>query len=129
MSNVSYKAQLWPDVVNSYRRLVETHEMPFEPMLALVEEIAASPYAFGLYGNTGMCKLSVVQTQEYDPDGEILQVSYDPAQREFTFELQETTSTLYKRWNRKCSADKAFPTFERFLQLKKWFVGVQKQSL
>src|SRR5260221_4811956 len=129
MSRVSYKAKLWPDVVNSYRRLVVTYEMLFEPMLTLVEEIAASPYASYLYGNTSMWNVLVMQTPEYDPDGEILRITYNPSQREFTFELQETTSTLYKRWNRKCSTDDAFRTFERFLQLKKWFVGQEKQSL
>jgi len=56
------------------------------------------------------------------PDGEILRISYDPAACQFTFELQETSSTLYERWTRKSFPENAFRTPERFLELKKWFV-------
>jgi hypothetical protein len=128
MSHVRYKALPWPDVAKSYQRMLEEYKQPFRPMLRLVKDIADSPFAFGLYGSTSMWDVQVVQTEEYDPDGEILKITYDPAHNEFTFELQETSSTLYKRWSRKCSTDKAFQTFERFLQMKKWFVAGQKQN-
>ncbi len=98
-------------------------------MLALLEQIASSRYVHGLHANKSMWDLRVVQTAEYDPDGEILCISYDPAHREFNFELQETASTLYKPWTRKCAAEDAFRTFERFLQLKKWFVEEKKINL
>ena len=122
MSNVRYKAQVWPDVAKSYQRLLESHKLPFEPMLRLVNDIAGSPYAFGLYGNTSMWDVQVVQTEEYDPDGEILKIKYDPSLRLFTFELQETASTKYQRWTKTSASENAFRTFERFLQLKKWVV-------
>jgi hypothetical protein len=76
-----------------------------------------------------MFDLRIVQTSEYDPDGEILIISYDPDCHEFKFELQETASTLYKRWTRKCKEEEVFQTFERFLQLKKWFVEEKKANV
>ena len=122
MSNVRYKARAWPDVAKSYQRMLESYKLPFEPMLRLVKDVADSPYAFGLYGNTSMWNVQVVQTEEYDPDGEILRIKYDPSLQLFMFELQETASTMYKRWSRTAAPENAFRTFERFLQLKKWFV-------
>jgi hypothetical protein len=119
MSPRIYKTSPWSNTATFYRSRSD-----FVPMLHLVERIIASPYVHGLYANTSMWTLQIVQTPEYDPDGEILRIQYDPALREFTFELQETTSTLYKRWSRKCSAHSAFQTFERFLKLKKWFTAL-----
>ncbi|HZU32637.1 MAG TPA: hypothetical protein VFB79_16080 [Candidatus Angelobacter sp.] len=120
MSRPIYKAQTWPDILKLYRSREE--KTRFSPMLVLLEQIASSRYAGGLYANTSMWDVLVVQTQEYDPDGEVLRISYNPGLQEFHFELQETSSTLYNRWARKCPAEKAFHTFERFLQMKKWFV-------
>jgi hypothetical protein len=76
-----------------------------------------------------MWDLLIVQTQEWNPYGEVLRISYDPAVCEFTFELQETPSPRHKHWTRKCPPDRAFQTFERFLELKKWFVEEKKLDL
>src|SRR5215472_16218263 len=122
MSNVRYKARAWPNVAKSYQRMLETYKLPFEPMFHLLKDIADSPYAFGLYGNTSMWDVLVVQTEEYDPYGEILKIKYDPSLRLFTFEPLETGSTKFKRWTRTAAPEDAYRTFERFLQLKKWFV-------
>jgi hypothetical protein len=119
MSPMIYKTSPWSNTAKFYRSRTE-----FAPMLHLVEQIIASPYAYGLHANTSMWTLQIVQTPEYDPDGEILRVQYNPVLREFTFELQETASTKYKRWSRKCSVDNAFQTLERFLKLKKWFTAL-----
>lgn len=112
-----------------YRKGIDEWGWQFEPMAELVQAIVSSRYACGLYANTSMSILQIVQTPEYDPDGEILRISYDPALREFNFELQEAASGLYKRWTRKCAAERAFSTFERFLQLKKWFVEEKGPNL
>ena len=123
MPHRTYKANTWPDIVRLYSSVVASGAgRQFQPVLGLLEQIAASCYACGLHGNKSMWDLLIVQTPEYDPDGEVLRIAYDPALREFTFELQETTSTLYKRWSKKCPPDESFATFERFLHLKKWFV-------
>jgi hypothetical protein len=117
-------------MVELYRSDVEgSVNKVFAPMLVLVEQIASSRYTSGTYGNKSMWDLVIVQTPEYDPDGEVLRISYDPVHREFNFELQETASTLYKRWTRKCSTENAFRTFERFLELKKWFLVEKRTDL
>src|SRR6266700_8024937 len=113
MLQTIYKACTWPEITEAYDRAVEDVSHPFAPMLALVQKIAVSRYSTGLYANKSMWNLLVVQTPEYDPHGEILHIAYDPVLREFTFELQETSSTKYKRWTRKSSAKGAFQTFER----------------
>jgi hypothetical protein len=126
MSHVTYKTSPWAEIVKLYSRAVIGSGSRFEPMLILLQQIASSRYADWLYGNKSMLDLLIVQTPEYDPDGEILKISYAPDLCEFTFEHQETSSILYKRWTRKCTAEDAFQTFERFLQLKKWFLEEKK---
>ena len=123
MSRLNYTTTPWPVIVEYYRDDVSgSVNHPFAPMLVLLEKIALSRYVYGLYGNKSMWDLRIVQTQEYDPDGEGLIIKYDPDRQEFGFELQEAASALHKRWTRKCVAEDAFRTFEQFLQSKKWFI-------
>jgi hypothetical protein len=128
MSHVTYKTSPWAEIVKLYSKAVIGPGSRFEPMFILLQQIASSRYADRLYGNKSMLDLLIVQTPEYDPDGEILKISYAPDRCEFTFEHQETSSTLYTRWTRKCTVEHGFSTFERFLQLKNWFV-VEKPSI
>jgi hypothetical protein len=94
------------------------------PMLKLVEQIQAADYVGNVYGSTSPLQLGISYLPEFDPDKEVLNVDFNRASGQFEFEYQETASPLYKRWKRKCPANDAFPVFNRFLQLKKWFPKV-----
>jgi hypothetical protein len=129
MSRVIFTTTPWPKVVELYRSVTNSSvDHAFAPMLLLLEKIASSRYVHGLHGNKSMWDIRIVQTREYDPHGEILIIRYNPEDREFEFELQETASTLYKNWTRKCAPEDAFRTFERLLHLKKWFIEEKKAA-
>jgi hypothetical protein len=117
------QTQSWRKVTKFYRDI--TQENPFfRPMLELTEQIAASQYASGLYPWTSMHTLCISQTPEADSDGEVLRISLDPRASVLVYDFQETGSTLpkYKHWTRRCSPVEGFSRFERFVQMKNWFV-------
>jgi len=114
----------WPEVVEFYRSLAETHPS-FRHMAALVEEIAASNYARGLYASTSMTTLLISQTEEIDMEKEILSIKLDSAKGVVILDFQETFSKLpkYQHWIRKCPPEEGFARLVGFLQLKGWFVA------
>jgi hypothetical protein len=121
MSRTMYKASTWAEIAIRYGEVFHKATV-FEPVLLLIQQIAGSRYASGTYVQKSMFDLFVVQTPEYDPNGEFIKISYDPELREFTFRLQETASIEFKDFIRKCAAKDGFRTFERILELKKWFL-------
>jgi hypothetical protein len=116
------KTQSWQKVTTFYRDRTEKNPF-FRPMMELAEQIAASKYASGLYPWTSMQTLCISQTPEADSDKEVLRISFDQ-DGALVYDFQETGSTLpkYKHWTRRCSPDEGFSRFERFVQLKRWFV-------
>lgn len=116
------QTQSWQEVTKFYRDITEKHSV-FRPMMELAEQIAASKYAGGLYPWTSMHTLCISQTPQADTDKEVLRISVD-RDGVLVYDFQETGSTLpkYQHWVRRCSPDEGFSRFERFVQLKKWFV-------
>jgi len=123
------QTQSWQKVTMFYRDITGRNPF-FRPMMELAEQIAASKYASGLYPWTSMHTLCISQTPEADSDKEVLRISLDPRDRALVFDFQETGSTLpkYEHWIRRCSPDEGFSRFERFVQLKKWFVDYRPDS-
>jgi hypothetical protein len=123
------QTQSWQKVTKFYRDITEENAF-FRPIMELAEQIAASKYASGLYPWTSMHTLCISQTPEADSDKEVLRISLDPRDGVFVYDFQETTSTLpkYEHWIRRCSPEEGFSRFERFVQLKKWFVDYRPQS-
>jgi hypothetical protein len=119
----------WQEVMKFYRDITEKNSF-FRPMAELTEQIAASKYASGLYPWTSMHTLCISQTPEADSDKEVLRISLDPRDGALVYDFQETGSALpkYKHWIRRCSPDAGFSRFERFVQLKKWFVDSKPLS-
>lgn len=116
------KSRSWPEILRFYRSMANEHGHNWLiPMAELVEQIGTADYARKVYGATSHAQLRVSYLPEFDPDKEVLNVDLDPKSGQFEFEYQETASPLYKRWKKTCSADEAFPAFNRFLKLKKWF--------
>jgi hypothetical protein len=128
-SSMIVQTQTWQKVTKFYRDITEKNTF-FRPMLELAEQIAASKYASGLYPWTSMHTLCISQTPEADSDKEVLRISLDPQDGVLVYDFQETGSTLpkYQHWTRRCSPDEGFSRFERFIQLKKWFVDYRPQS-
>jgi hypothetical protein len=116
------KCRPWPEIAGFYRSKVTAPQLVWlKPMLALVEQIEHSEYAEKIFGSTSHLCLCISYLPEHEPDKEVLYVSLNHKTGNFELEYVETASSLYKRWKRKCSAEEAFPVFNRFLQQKKWF--------
>lgn len=122
------QTQSWQKVTKFYRDITEKNPV-FRPMTELAEKIAASKYASGFYPWTSMHTLCISQTPEADSEKEVLRISLGPRDGALVYDFQETGSTLpkYKHWIRRCSPDEGFTRFERFVQLKKWFVDYGPQ--
>lgn len=117
------KSRPWSEIAKFYRSMVADHGLVWlTPMLGLVEQIEHAEYAEKIFGSTSLARLRISYLPEFEPDKEVLNIDLNRETGEFEFEYQETASTLYKRWRRKCSANEAFPVFNRFLQRKKWFL-------
>ena len=124
------QTQSWQKVTMFYRDITGRNPF-FRPMMELAEQIAASKYASRLHPWTSMHTLCISQTPEADLNKEVFRISLDPRDGALVFDFQETGSTLpkYQHWIRRCSPDEGFSRFERFVQLKKWFVNSGPLSL
>jgi len=93
-------------------------------MREMVEQIASSKYANGLYPATSMTTLLIAQTAEFDWDGELIRIHLDAQHDVLIFDFQETSSDLpkYKHWIRHLPTEEGFSYLEKFLRLKKWVV-------
>ena len=114
-----YQSGTWPDKVRFYSDLVHIYHWPFEPMLHLVEQIASSRYADGIYPATSHAMLMVGQTQMWEWKHEMLEIEYSPKDKQFTFTFWERPTT--KPWVTHCSSEDGFQRFERCMAAKKWF--------
>ncbi len=70
---MNVKSQSWKEIADFYRGMVE-HGLDMLPMLRLVEEIAASPYAHGLYPITSMFTLCLSQHPDFEYGQNMLRV-------------------------------------------------------
>src|SRR4051794_24355981 len=81
----------WPEVVGFYRELVNDSGWYFQPMLDLVEFLAASPFAEGLFPTTSVARLCLARTPTIRWEYEMLIIEYDPVGGRFVFTYFETS--------------------------------------
>lgn len=113
------KSRSWSALTKFYRDLVEKYGWDVQPMLQLVEAIAASHYAQGLYGITSHSTLCLSQHAEFEFDRNMLRVEFENGR--FYFRYIETPYSL-KEWKKECAPDEGFATFEHVLKKLKWFM-------
>ena len=115
------KARPWPEIVEFYRNLVESHGWSFEPMLELVRRLEASDYASGLVAYTSVATLIVSQSEANFWRGPELRISFAPSKREFAFTYRQRLDDD-DPWTRTARADEGFEALERFLVKRaRWF--------
>ena len=90
-------------------------------MLRLVEQIASSRYAEGIYPATSHAMLIVGQTPMWEFKREVLEIEYEANDKQFTFTFWEYPTT--KPWITHCSSEDGFQRFERCMAAKKWFAS------
>jgi hypothetical protein len=112
----------WNRAAEFYQALVLTgHDL--SPMVQIIENVAASQYAEGIYGTTSMVTLCISQHQEINWNrGEVLRV--DLLNDRFIFTYKETPLSSTE-WKKECESNYSFSTFEHVMRRLKWFVDLK----
>ena len=121
----------WLDIVAHYRLNYDAGcwGEKYEPMVRLVEAIAASPYAPVLFGRwTSPCRgphrqgeLDLSRTRLLIKRHQMLAVSYVPEEDWFLFEYYQAALEP-KPWATACAASEGFAKLERVLCKRlRWF--------
>jgi hypothetical protein len=114
--------RLWPDVVCFYQDLASTHGWKIDPMLKLVEQIAASGFAVGLFPYTSHSTLCIAHTHKPRMRQEELRITFDPTSDEFHFEYWSHPFVKPGPWETRCHSADGFPTLKRILLKRtRWF--------
>jgi hypothetical protein len=115
-----FKSRSWGDIARSFAELAEANSY-FQPMSQLVSEIATSKYAIGLFPIKSMHDLWISQSEEFEMWHEALLIRFDVINHKFLFQYVENPY-VKNPWQRECPEATGFQTFERFLEMKKWFL-------
>ena len=116
---MSIKSRSWGEIAGFYRGLVEQHGWDMQPMLRLVEDIAASRYARGAYAATSHATLCLALHPEFEMYQNTLRIDFE--QGRFIFSYSE--SPYLKAWKKECDRAEAFSTFEHVMRRLKWFLN------
>jgi hypothetical protein len=115
----SVKSRSWRELARFYRGLIEEHGWNLWPMLRLVEAIAASRYAQGVYAATSLAVLYLSQHSEFEFEQNTVRVEF--ANGGFAFRYRESPYDS-KEWKKECEADEGFATFEHVMKKLRWFI-------
>lgn len=120
------KSRTWDSVVTEYEDLVQVYHWSYEPMMELVQQIAASSYVLHpkvtkLFPATSMVTLMIATTEEFLWKSDILEIEYDQRTQTLQFDFREAYPiSKAGHWSRTATSANSFAVFERFLQLKHW---------
>ena len=125
MDDVEIEPASWPEIVEFYRHLTSEHGWAFQPMVRLVEQIAASEYAFGMFPYTSHSTLCIARTHHVRRGREELEITFDPVAQQFHFEYWSNPYVRIVRqgpWRRTCNEADGFSVLERILLKRvRWF--------
>ena len=107
------RAEPWENIVKHYRLCIGHWQC--EPMLHLVESLAASSVANELFPTTSMHTLLITDSEQFYHDDNVLFISYNPKKREFEFEHRTLS---HKNDKKICSEEEVFQTLRLFLKYK-----------
>jgi hypothetical protein len=117
------KAREWSKIAEFYQSLDRSDMLP---MAQLVEEIAASSYAQGVYGATSMFTLCISQHQEFEYDRNMLRVDF--IKGHFTFTYKESPFAR-NDWKKECERNEGFRTFEHVIHCLNWFLNLDEGAI
>jgi hypothetical protein len=108
----------WKDIAAFYRDLV-SRGMQIQAMLHLTEQIEASRYATGIFGETSMHDLCVMQTAGAFWEGPYLRIS---PRFDGTIEFRYLdTHVIARQWHRVVKDEDAFARLIGFFDQLHWF--------
>jgi hypothetical protein len=115
----------WKDIAAFYRDLVR-RGMQIQGMLHLTEQIEASRYATGIFGETSMHDLCVMQTAGAFPLGPYLRIS---PRFDGTVEFRYIdTHVSARQWRRVVKDEDAFARLIGFFDQLHWFASERPNS-
>jgi hypothetical protein len=107
----------WNDIADFYRDLVR-RGMQIQGMLRLTEQIEASPYSAGIFGETSMHDLCIMQTSGAFWQGPYLRIS---PRFDGTIEFRYIdTQIIARQWHRVVKEDDAFGRLVGFFDQLHW---------
>ena len=113
----------WKDIVDRYRDLAN-RGMPIQGMLHLTEQIEASRYAAGIFGQTSMHDLCITQTADDGFRGPHLRVS---PRFDGTIEFRYVdTHVTARQWHRVVKEEDAFGRLVGFFDQLHWFAKIAR---
>lgn len=122
-----YESRTWPEMVESYRGLAEGggHQ---GPMLDLVEFIAGSPYASGLFPLESMFELCLSRTRGVRWRHGMLSILYDASVGQFVFTYFEE-SMWPEPWVTRRDTELGREHFEWLMKKRlRWFRDVRSTT-
>jgi hypothetical protein len=119
---VLVKTKPWTEISFFFTNLAASNSY-FSVMDQFVLKIANSKYASGLFATNSMHDLWISQIEEFEMGHEVLVVQFDGFKNAFSFEYHEHPNAK-KHWSRECKIEEVFKVFERFLEVKKWFLEI-----
>jgi hypothetical protein len=108
-------AESWETIIKRYEKRIKEYLFNYEPMLNLVQTIAASPVASELFPTTSMHSLLITNTDQFFHDDNVLFVRYDSKEHEFEFEHRTLSG---KNDKKVCDEKDAIQTLSLFLKYK-----------
>jgi hypothetical protein len=112
-------AHPWPEIADFFRGIVQSGGGWAQPLVDLVEQVAASPHAAGLHAITSMHTLLVAGGNPFLTGCEVLRIDYDADRGEFRFEYVEQPH-VHTRWSKHCPPEEAFGALEHLARMKGW---------
>jgi hypothetical protein len=107
------RAVPWENIVKHYKLCIGHWRC--EPMLHLIESLAASTVANELFPTTSMHTLLITDNEQFYHDDNMLFISYDPEKQKFQFEHRTLSGKNDKRI---CDEAEVFQTLSLFLKYK-----------
>ena len=113
----------WPEISEFYSGLVRDHHWQVEPLLELVQYLATSPYASGLYAYTSHATLCLGRCANFTASDGELRVAFDPSTKAFTFTYTQSPADSLP-WTRTCATEESLSVLRHVLHRRLgWFTG------
>ena|ERR1017187_4297376 len=104
----------WSDTVTFYRERIAAG-LSFQPLLQLVESIAASPVSSQVFGGTSMFDLLISDCEDFRTGDGVLHVIYRASEHQFEFHHRAFSGHHDEKV---CTEAEALQTLRLFLRVK-----------
>jgi hypothetical protein len=109
----------WSEIAGFFRWIVDGGGDWARPMLVLVEQIGACPYADRLFAITSMHTVIVAAMSPFHMSSEVLRIDYDTGRGDFELVfVEQPYATTF--WSKRCPPDQALGAVLHLARMKGW---------